>query len=101
MGDRCLSKLYPLWLLKYLPNMPAAHVSILNDLQGPNNSVTLREASSNSAIGEAFRTIARGHADVMVTGATGTRVHIMKSIHAVQTEELAKADDPTQGRASV
>jgi 3-oxoacyl-[acyl-carrier-protein] synthase II len=89
-------KLYPLWLLKYLPNMPAAHVSILNDLQGPNNSVTLREASSNSAIGEAFRTIARGHADVMVTGATGTRVQIMKSIHAVQTEELAKADDPTK-----
>lgn len=88
-------KLYPLWLLKYLPNMPAAHVSIFNDLRGPNNSLTHREASANLAIGEAFRTIARGHADVMTAGATGTRVHPMKAIHAVQTEELAVADDPT------
>lgn len=34
----------PLWLLKYLPNMPASHVAIYNDLRGPNNSITLREA---------------------------------------------------------
>jgi 3-oxoacyl-[acyl-carrier-protein] synthase II len=89
-------KLYPLWLLKYLPNMPAAHVSIFNDLRGPNNSLTQREASANLAVGEAFRTIARGHADAMVAGSTGTRLQIMKSIHAVQTEELARAADPTK-----
>ncbi|MDX1965333.1 MAG: beta-ketoacyl-[acyl-carrier-protein] synthase family protein [Pirellulales bacterium] len=87
-------QLYPLWLLKYLPNMPAAHVSIFNDLRGPNNSLTQREASANLALGEAFRTIARCHADVMVAGATGTRVQPMKAIHAVQTEELAQADQP-------
>lgn len=90
------AKLYPLWLLKYLPNMPAAHVSIFNDLRGPNNSITQREASANLAVGEAFRTIVRGHADAMVAGSTGTRVHIMKSIHAHQTEELARATDPTK-----
>ena len=81
--------LSPLWLLKYLPNMPASHVAIFNDLRGPNNSITLREAASNVAVGEAFRTIARGHADVMIAGATGTRVHPMKAIHAIQTEQLA------------
>ena len=37
----------PLWLLKYLPNMPACHVAIYNDLRGPNDSLTVREASSN------------------------------------------------------
>src|SRR5688572_5691971 len=63
--------LSPLWLLKYLPNMPASHVAIFNDLRGPNNSITLREAASNVALGEAFRTIARGHAEVMIAGATG------------------------------
>ena len=41
----------PLWLLKYLPNMPASHVAIYNDLRGPNNSLTLREAASNAAVG--------------------------------------------------
>jgi 3-oxoacyl-[acyl-carrier-protein] synthase II len=64
-------------------------VAIFNDLRGPNNSITLREAASNLAVGESFRTILRGHADVMIAGATGTRVHPMKAIHAIQTEQLA------------
>ena len=67
-----MPQLSPLWLLKYLPNMPASHVAIYNDLRGPNNSLTLREAASNLAMGEAFRIIHRGHADMMVAGATGT-----------------------------
>jgi 3-oxoacyl-[acyl-carrier-protein] synthase II len=87
----------PLWLLKYLPNMPASHVAIYNDLRGPNNSLTLREASSNAAVGEAFRTIARGSADVMLAGATGTRVHPMKMVHTVTQEEVAgNGSDPAR-----
>jgi 3-oxoacyl-[acyl-carrier-protein] synthase II len=39
----------PLWLLKYLPNMPASHIAIFNDLRGPNNSLTMREAAANAA----------------------------------------------------
>lgn len=84
-----MPQLNPLWLLKYLPNMPAAHVAIYNDMRGPNNSITVREASANLAIGEAFRIISRGGADVMVAGATGTRVHPMKMVHAVTQEEVA------------
>jgi 3-oxoacyl-[acyl-carrier-protein] synthase II len=84
-----MPQLSPLWLLKYLPNMPASHVAIYNDLRGPNNSITHREAAANLAVGEAFRTILRGSADIMVVGATGTRVHPMKTVHAIQTEELA------------
>ena len=84
-----MPQLSPLWLLKYLPNMPASHVAIFNDLRGPNNSITLREAASNLAVGEAFRTITRGHAELMIAGATGTRVHPMKAVHAIQTEQLA------------
>jgi len=79
----------PLWLLKYLPNMPASHVAIYNDLRGPNNSITLREASANAAVGEAFRTIVRGSAEIMVAGATGTRIHPMKMVHTVTQEEVA------------
>ncbi len=87
-----MAELNPLWLLKYLPNMPASHLAIYNDLRGPNNSITHREAAANLAVGEAFRIIARGNADRMVAGATGTRVHPMKTVHAVQTEQLAGND---------
>jgi 3-oxoacyl-[acyl-carrier-protein] synthase II len=94
-GDEGLEQMAPLWMLKYLPNMPASHIAILNDLRGPNNSLTLREAASNMAVGEAFRTIARGHADMMLGGATGTRILPMQAIHAMQTEELATGEvDP-------
>lgn len=82
----------PLWLLKYLPNMPASHIAIFNDMRGPNNSLTLREASSNAAIGESFMTISRGHADVIVAGATGTRVHEMRSVHTVLQETIATGE---------
>ncbi len=84
-----LPAMNPLWLLKYLPNMPAAHLSMYNDLRGPNNSITEREASSNLAVGEAARIIARGHADCMITGATGTWVHIYKTMQAALQFELA------------
>jgi 3-oxoacyl-[acyl-carrier-protein] synthase II len=84
-----MPKLEPLWLLKYLPNMPASHFAIFNDLRGPNNSITQREASAHLAVGEAFEILRRGDAEVMVAGSTGTRLHPMKAIHAFQQEELA------------
>lgn len=96
-GEVGLGKMFPLWLLKYLPNMPACHIGIAADARGPNNSITIDEASANLVIGEALRVIARGHADVMITGSTGTRVHEVKSIHAVMWDALAAAgDSPTQ-----
>lgn len=92
-----MPKLTPLWLLKYLPNMPASHIAIYNDLRGPNNSLTLREASANLAVGEAYCTIARGSADILVAGATGTRIHPLRTIHVALQEELAMGGgDPTR-----
>jgi 3-oxoacyl-[acyl-carrier-protein] synthase II len=91
-GSEGLPKMSPLWLLKYLPNMPASHLAIYNDLRGPNNSLTLREASANVAVGEAFQIILRGSAETMLCGATGTRLHPMKALHAAQQEELASPD---------
>jgi 3-oxoacyl-[acyl-carrier-protein] synthase II len=88
-GKEGLGEMAPLWMLKYLPNMPASHIAIFNDMRGPNNSLTMREAAGNLAIGEAFRTIQRGHASLMVAGATGTRILPMQAIHALQTEQMA------------
>ena len=92
-----LPKVTPLWLLKYLPNMPASHIAIYNDMRGPNNSITLREASANLAVAEAYTTIARGSADAIIAGATGTRVHSLRSLHVVMQETIAHGtEDPTK-----
>jgi 3-oxoacyl-[acyl-carrier-protein] synthase II len=96
-AEKGLPAVEPLWLLKYLPNLPAAHIAIFNELRGPNNSLTMREAASNLAISEAFCTIVRGHADAMLAGATGTKVHPARTIHVVTQEEIAVGDgDPTR-----
>ena len=84
-----LTKVEPTWLLKYLPNMPASHVAILNDLQGPSNSLTVREASSNLSVAEAVNIIRRGNADAMVVGATGSRIHPLRTVHFTLQETLA------------
>ncbi|HBE68389.1 MAG TPA: 3-oxoacyl-ACP synthase [Planctomycetaceae bacterium] len=90
-----LYKVEPLWLLKYLPNMPNSHVSIYNDFRGPNNSITVREASMNLAIAESSSIIRRGAADVMIVGATGSRIHPLRMSHMTNIEKLAtEKDDP-------
>jgi len=94
-----LPKLNPLWLLKYLPNMPASHVAIYNDLRGPSNSLTVREASNDLAIAEAAAVIRRGAADCMLAGSTGSLVHPVRSLHVEGQVRLA-GDRPNPSEMS-
>jgi 3-oxoacyl-[acyl-carrier-protein] synthase II len=96
-GTKGLSNLEPLWLLRYLPNMPACHIGIYADARGPSNSITQNEASGNLAVAEACHIIMRGLADTMVAGTTGTRIHPVKSMHAALWDILADhGDDPPE-----
>jgi 3-oxoacyl-[acyl-carrier-protein] synthase II len=66
--------IFPLWLLKHLPNMAAAHISILHHAMGPNNTIVTACAAGTQAVGEAFRLIGRGDADVMLAGGCDSRL---------------------------
>jgi len=74
-GPAAMSELFPLWMLKYLPNMPACHIGIAQDARGPNNSLILSETAGLSALSEAVRVLDRGQADVIIAGSTGSQVH--------------------------
>jgi 3-oxoacyl-[acyl-carrier-protein] synthase II len=92
-----LPKVNPLWLLKYLPNMPNSHVAIFNELRGPNNAITVREASMNLAVAEAAAIIERGQADAMLVGATGSRIHPLRTAHVTLIEKMAhERKDPSE-----
>ncbi len=94
-ADNGIGQVEPTWLLKYLPNMPASHVAIYNDLQGPSNSLTVREASANLAVAEAMTIIQRGTADVMLAGSTGSRIHPLRTVHVAMQEQVAEGNgDP-------
>ncbi|HAA50194.1 MAG TPA: 3-oxoacyl-ACP synthase [Planctomycetaceae bacterium] len=95
-GETGIGEMEPLWLLKYLPNMPACHIAIAVDARGPNNSLTLAEASGNLAVGEAHRILIRGSADIMIAGSTGSKLHPIKCLHASQWDDLADGEgDPS------
>ena len=87
-GGAGLDAMEPLWMLKYLPNMPACHIGIFTDSRGPNNSVTVDDASPGVAITEALNILERGAADVMIVGGTGTRLHSMKTLHTRLWDQL-------------
>jgi len=74
-GTDGLPALFPLWLLKYLPNMPACHISIFLDLEGPSNTLTTGPSSGLQAVCEAARIIRRGTADLMLAGGAESKLN--------------------------
>lgn len=96
-GDDGIKKIQPIWLLKYLPNMLACHISILSDCQGPSNTITSGDASAGLAIGEAYRILRKGRADVMISGGADSKIHPLSYCRADLLGLLSKWDgDPHQ-----
>jgi 3-oxoacyl-[acyl-carrier-protein] synthase II len=88
-GRESIGMIEPIWLLKYLPNMLACHISILIDCQGPSNTITEADASSNLAIAEAARIIARGRADVMIAGGADSKIHPLSLVRMGLLENMS------------
>jgi 3-oxoacyl-[acyl-carrier-protein] synthase II len=68
--ERGPSRVSPFFFPMILPNMAAAQVAIALGARGPNSCVTTACAAANHAIGDAFKIIQRGDADVMIAGGT-------------------------------
>jgi 3-oxoacyl-[acyl-carrier-protein] synthase II len=58
----------PFYIPKVIPNIGAAHISLLYGLKGPNFAVSAACSSSGSAIAAALDSIRVGRADIMLTG---------------------------------
>ena len=87
-----MQNLTPLWLLKYLPNMLACHVTIVHNSQGPSNTITCCEASSGLSIAESRRVIRRGDADACLSGGAEDRVNPLALYRQHCTGRLIDSD---------
>jgi 3-oxoacyl-[acyl-carrier-protein] synthase II len=68
--ERGPSRVSPFFFPMMLPNMTAGQVAIYLGARGPNSCVTTACAAATHAIGDAFKIIQRGDADVMIAGGT-------------------------------
>lgn len=89
-------RMRPLSVLLGMNNAAASHISLNFQLQGPNITYSTACASSAIAIGEAYRSIRHGYADVMLAGgAEAMLTHgVMKAWEALRTLALEDPADP-------
>lgn len=93
-GEFAMRKIQPLWMLKYLPNMAASHISIALDARGHSNSICQGEASGLIALIEAATVIERGDCDVMVAGGTGSVCELSSMLYRGSNLSTAFNDRP-------
>jgi len=92
LETRNCNPLFPLWLLKYRPNMLAAHISMAFNAQGPNSTITTACVAGTQAVGEGFRMVARGEVDICLAGGADSRLDplLLMAYNALGT--LSRAD---------
>ncbi len=87
-------RLRPMTVVLSMSNAIAAHLSIEFSLHGPSNTISNACASSATAIGEAFRQIRHGYADVMLAGGAEALLNrgTIKAWQAMNTLAKTHAD---------
>ncbi|MDD3274214.1 MAG: beta-ketoacyl-ACP synthase II [Candidatus Omnitrophica bacterium] len=99
------SRLSPFLIPMLIVNEASGMVAIVHGLKGPNSCVATACASGSHAIGEAYRTILYGDADIMLTGGTEscivpTAVGGFCALRALSTrnDDPKKASRPFDGQ---
>ena len=93
------SRLSPFLIPMLIVNEAAGHVSITLGLKGPNSCVATACASGSHALGDAFRVIQHGDADIMFAGGTESCITALGVGGFCALKALSKRNDEPQ-RAS-
>lgn len=88
------SRVGPLFVPLMISNMAAGNVSITYGLKGKSLNVVTACATGTNSIGEAFRAVQYGEADVMVAGGTESAVTPMGIAGFTSLTALSDSDDP-------
>jgi 3-oxoacyl-[acyl-carrier-protein] synthase II len=93
------SRVSPFFVPSLIVNMAAGQISMRYKLKGPNSSVVTACATGNHAIGDAFKIIQRGDADLMVAGGSEAIIDELPLGGFAQMKALSTRNDEPE-RAS-
>lgn len=69
-----IKKLTPFFIPMVIINLVSGHIAIMVGAKGPNSAVVTACATGTHAIGDAFKIIQRGDADIMIAGGTESTI---------------------------
>jgi len=98
-GESGMNNLTPLWLLKYLPNMLACHVTIIHQAQGPSNTITCGSASGLLALFESSRLLRDDGADAAIVGGAESKLNPMGLMRQQLLSRLCTSRNDTPAEA--
>ncbi|ALA54539.1 beta-ketoacyl-ACP synthase II [Shouchella clausii] len=90
-GQRRVS---PFFVPMMIPDMASGQVSIFTGAKGPNSCSVTACASGTNSIGDAFKVIQRGNADVMITGGSEAPITNMAVAGFSSAKAITTSDDP-------
>lgn len=93
------NRVSPYAITMMMPNAPSGEISIRFNAQGPSFGIVSACASSNHAIGEAYRAIAGGYADAIIAGGCEATIVPVCVAAFINCMALSKSADPD--RASI
>jgi 3-oxoacyl-[acyl-carrier-protein] synthase II len=92
-GHRRIS---PFFIPMLIANLAAGHISMRFGARGPNSCVTTACAAGTHSIGEAFRLIQRGDADVMIAGGSESAITPLTIAGFANMKALSSRNDAPQ-----
>lgn len=90
------NKVSPMFIPKVITNMAAGNIAIQFGLKGVCTNVVTACATSTNTIGDAFRTIQYGDADVMVAGGTESCIVPLGVSGFTALQALSSSEDPAK-----
>lgn len=96
-GDKGPSKISPFFIPMEIPNMPAGQIGIAYGFKGPNTAIVTACATGTNCIGDAFRTIQYGDADIMLAGGTEAAVSPVAIAGFANMKALSTNNDNPEG----
>ncbi len=84
----------PLLIPTMISNIAAGNIAIRNNACGPCLPVVTACATSTHAIGEAYRAIKHGYADVIIAGGTEAAINSLAVAGFANAKALSRAEDP-------